>query len=258
MARVRSPSYPSYPLDEAIANAQKIFEKDRRAPVDRAVVAKHLGYSSLNGAADKSIATMMQYGMLEKVAKGEVRVSQWAVDILFPDSPDQRISALNSAAASPALFRALNERFTDGPPSNETLRSYLLREDYNDRALGPIISAYTKTSAYLAQEGATESGGSNESVGEVSADQQSEDVDMEAQTLLEVPPPTSRMAPPTPPPAGMRTFVINLPDAGDATLTYPADLDVTGYQDLEDYLTLFLKKAKRTPRGSGDDEYGGL
>ena len=157
MARVRSPSYPSYPLDEAVANARKIYDKDRRAPIDRTVVAAHLGYKSLNGAADKSLATMMQYGMFEKVAKGEVRVSQGAVDILFPDTPSQRISALRQAAASPPLFRALNERFPDGPPSNETLRAYLLREAFNDRALGPVIAAYTKTSAYLAQEGASES-----------------------------------------------------------------------------------------------------
>ena len=157
MARVRSPSYPSYPLDEAVANARKVYDKDRRAPIDRTVVAAHLGYKSLNGAADKSLATMMQYGMFEKVAKGEVRVSQDAVDILFPDTPSQRISALRRAAVGPPLFRALNERFTDGPPSNETLRAYLLREAFNDRALGPIVAAYTKTNAYLAQEGASES-----------------------------------------------------------------------------------------------------
>lgn len=157
MARLRSPSYPSYSLEEAVANARKIFEKDRRSPMDRAVVATHLGYNSLNGAADKSLATMMQFGLLEKVAKGEVRVSQWSIDIMFPDSPGQRIAALISAAANPPLFRALNERFPEGPPSNETLRSYLLREEFNDRAIGPIISAYGKTSAYLTQEGANES-----------------------------------------------------------------------------------------------------
>ncbi len=157
MARVRSPSYPSYSLDEAVANARKIFDKDRRSPIDRAVVANHLGYNSLNGAADKALATMMQYGLLEKVAKGEVRISQWAVDIMFPDAPSQRVAALRNAATSPTLFRALNERFPDGPPSNETLRAYLLREEFNDRAIGPIIGAYNKTSAYLAQEGANES-----------------------------------------------------------------------------------------------------
>ncbi len=157
MARVRSPNYPSFSLDEAVANARKIHEKDRRSPVDRAVVAGHLGYKSLNGAADKALATMMQYGLLEKVAKGEVRVSQWTIDILFPDNPAQRIAALRSAASSPPLFRTLNERFPEGPPSAETLRSYLTRENFNERAIGPIITAYSKTSALLAQEGANES-----------------------------------------------------------------------------------------------------
>ncbi len=157
MARLRSPSYPSFPLEEAISNARTIFEKDRRSPIEREVVAKHLGYSSLNGAADKALSTLMQYGMLDKVAKGEVRISQWAVDILHPDSPQQRASALQNAGTNPTLFRTLNERFPEGPPSQETLRSYLTRENFNDRAIGPIVSSYTKTCAYLAQEGASES-----------------------------------------------------------------------------------------------------
>ena len=165
MVRVRSPSYPSYSLDEAVANARKIFEKDRRSPIDRQVVASHLGYKSLNGAADKALATMMQYGLLEKVAKGEVRVSQWAIDIMLPDTPSQRVAALRNAAANPSLFRALNERFPEGPPSNETLRAYLLREEFNDRAIGPIITAYGKTSAYLAQECANENSVPRESEG---------------------------------------------------------------------------------------------
>lgn len=157
MARLRSPSYPSFPLEEAIANARTIFEKDRRSPIDREVVAKHLGYSSLNGAADKALSTLMQYGMLDKVAKGEVRVSQWAIDILHPDGPQQRADALHNAGTNPTLFRTLNDRFSEGPPSQATLRSYLTRENFNDRAIGPIVSSYTKTCAFLAQEGANES-----------------------------------------------------------------------------------------------------
>ena len=159
MARVRSPAYPSFSLEDAIEKAKIVFDADRRNPLDREVAAKHLGYSSLNGAADKSLATMMQYGLFEKVAKGEIRVSQATVDILHPDSPEQRKSALRSSASSPPLFKTLDERFSDNVPSNDALRSYLLRENFNDRAVGPIINSYTKTCAFLERENANESGG---------------------------------------------------------------------------------------------------
>lgn len=158
MARVRSPSYPSYSLEDAIENTNKIFAADRTNPVDREVVAKHLGYNGLNGAADKSLATLMQYGLTEKVAKGEIRVSQTAIDILYPDTPQQKNDALIKSAYSPPLFKTLSERF-DGAPSQEALKAYLLRESFNDRAIGPIITAYTKTCAFLERENATESGG---------------------------------------------------------------------------------------------------
>lgn len=155
MARVRSPSYPNYPLEDAIENARKVFDSDRRNPVDREVAARHLGYSGLNGAADKAIATMLHYGLFEKVAKGEVRVSQDAVDILHPDTDDQKHKALERCAFSPKLFQVLRERFPDGTPSNEALKSYLVRENFNDRAIGPITTSYSKTCALLEQSGAS-------------------------------------------------------------------------------------------------------
>ena len=34
-------------------------------------------------------------------------------------------------------------------------------------------------------------------------------------------------------------------DEGDVTLTFPASLSTQSYQDLADYLELFLRKAKR-------------
>lgn len=156
MARVRSPRYPSMPLEDAIEHGRTIFEKDHRHPIAREVAAAHIGYKSLNGAADSALSTLMQYGILEKVAKGEVRVSQNTVDILFPDRPEQRAAAIRAAASGPPLFKALDDRFVDATPSTETLRSYLTREGFNARALGPIITAYSKTRAMVEREGAND------------------------------------------------------------------------------------------------------
>jgi hypothetical protein len=52
----------------------------------------------------------------------------------------------------------------------------------------------------------------------------------------------------TPPPAtpkpGILQEVFNL-DEGPVTLTFPASLSAESYQDLSDYLSLLLRKAKR-------------
>lgn len=159
MTRAKSPNYPNYSLRKAVKYAEEIYNQDRRNPIDRQTLAKHMGYSSLSGAADKAISTIMQYGLVEKVSKGEVRTSQLAVDILHPDKDADRKAALHRAGMSPALFQTLKERFPDDRFSEENIRSYLMRNGFLDRAIGPAVTAYSDTVAFLQQEKATESGG---------------------------------------------------------------------------------------------------
>lgn len=81
-----------------------------------------MGYSGPSGAADKALATLFHYGLVERLGKGEVRVSQRAVDIIHPDKPEDRSRALLEAAITPAIFRDLRERFGD-PVSESALHS---------------------------------------------------------------------------------------------------------------------------------------
>ena len=67
--RLRSPRYPSMSLEDAISHGRTIFDKDRRHPIAREVAAAHIGYKSLNGAADSALSSLMQFGILEKVAR---------------------------------------------------------------------------------------------------------------------------------------------------------------------------------------------
>ncbi len=251
MARVQSPGYPNVSLPKALQSVRMIFDADRRNPIDREVAAKHIGYGGLSGASDKALATLAHYGLMEKVAKGEVRVSQLAVDIIHPDMPDDRKRALIQAAFSPQVFKDLRERFADGPVSEGALESYLKRENFLDRAITPVSKAYLETCRFLEQEKAFESGGLGRQKEEESEGEEFEDTQMD--TVLEAPQrPAARGAAAFVAPAGSRQFVINLPEGGDAILSYPADLTAEGYQDLEDYLSLFFKKAKRSASSSDD------
>lgn len=214
-----------------------------------------MGYSGISGAADKALATMMHFGLLERTGKGEVRISQAAVDILHPDSEAQRKQALYEAAYRPQLFSTLRARFPEGA-SGSTLKSFLVRENFLDRAIAPALSSYEDTCSYLKQEGAYESRGLDGDEAEESSLDDFEDTEVEAivEEKKRVPPPKADADIP----AGMRKFVINLPNGGDAILAYPAGLTAEGYQDLQDYLDLFFKKAKRQPPSTPDDGSAGL
>lgn len=73
------------------------------------------------------------------------------------------------------------------------------------------------------------------------------------------PPPKPKTADP-PPPKGARREVFAL-DEGDVVLTYPDELSEDSYGDLDGYLSLFLKKARRRagvpePKQNGPKEQG--
>ncbi|MBZ9724264.1 hypothetical protein LB554_09920 [Mesorhizobium sp. CO1-1-11] len=157
MSRLRSPGYPNFSLPAALKQAEKVFSTNRRNPMDRNSAAIAMGYSGSSGAADKAIATLTHYGLLDKVGKGEVRISQLALDILHPSPDSNRGNALLIAAFKPQLFTVLKNRFPDGHVSDTTLRSFLIREEFQNRAIDPVIKAYTETSAFLRQENAYES-----------------------------------------------------------------------------------------------------
>lgn len=159
MARMHSPSYPNMSLSKAVSTVQKIFDADRQAPVDRAVAAKHIGYSGQSGASDKALASLAHFGLLEKAGKGETRVSQLAVDILHPDNPADRRAALRKAGLKPGIFQEIYDRYEGRLPSEEALRSYLLRANFQNIAINPVVNSYAETFRFLEQEKAFESGG---------------------------------------------------------------------------------------------------
>lgn len=166
MARSNSPPHPSMSLPKSIDAVKKIFDADRRNPVDREVAAKHLGYSGKSGASDKALASLAHFGLTEKVGKGEVRVSQLAMDIMHPDPTDanSKDRALLEAGMKPQLYKELRAQFPDHV-SEGTLESYLLRIGFVDAALAPAKNAYLETLRFLEQSKAFESGGNEGPLG---------------------------------------------------------------------------------------------
>lgn len=145
MVRMRSPNYPSIPLRQAVELARKIHSLNRTNIIDRDVAVRDMGYSGVTGRSLKVLAALIQYGLLSKSGNGSVRVTQTAVDILHGIDETDRNAALLRAGREPSLFKMIFERFPDGVPSENAIRSYLIQQGFADVAIGPAIRSFMET-----------------------------------------------------------------------------------------------------------------
>lgn len=162
---IRSPSYPIMSLSEAIEQVRKIEKNYRTANVDRVAAAKLVGYSGLSGPANKALAALAQYGLVERAGKGEMRVTGRALAILYSDSDTEKLQNLRAAAFEPNLFRELQERYPNMTPPADGVESFLNRRGFNQTAIRPAMKAYLDTLLFLEQAGATESHGGETNLG---------------------------------------------------------------------------------------------
>lgn len=262
--RIRSPNYPSLSLSDAIDLTKKIYDESRTNPIDREAAVKDMGYSGITGRSAKLLATLLQYALLERAGKGGVRVTKTAVDIIHPDADGGigRRRALLEAAFSPGLFHELRERFSDGVPSENALKSYLMRQNFADVAVGPAINAYLETCRFLQQENAFEShGGLPSKAYDSVQEEEDEDAVGPQRGKADVPPPSH----PLPPPArdqGVRIMdgerVVFVEETGPERylkLVARGEIDASLLEALDDYVKRLKKRlgsAAPTADKSGD------
>ncbi|WP_156254516.1 hypothetical protein [Sandarakinorhabdus oryzae] len=142
-------------LGEALDEVRKIERLYRNANVDREAAAKLIGYSGLSGPANKALAALAQYGLVERAGKGEMRVTARAKAILHPDHESEKREQLRFAAFEPNLFRELQDRYPDMIPPYEGVETFLNRKGFNQSAIRPAAKAYLDTLQLLTDEGAS-------------------------------------------------------------------------------------------------------
>jgi hypothetical protein len=162
MERQRSPSYPSLSLPQAIDMVEKLHKANRTSVISRETAAKDMGYAGLTGRSLTVLAALAQFGLVERAGKGDIKVSRRAVDILHSVDEADKAEAIQEAAFAPALFQQLRERFPEGVPSQNALRSYLIQRDFGDVAIGPAITSFLETNAFV--ENAKETGRTGDSL----------------------------------------------------------------------------------------------
>lgn len=250
MERQRSPSYPSLSLPQAIDMVEKLHKSNRTSVISRETAAKDMGYSGLTGRSLTVIAALAQYGLIDRAGKGDIKVSRRAVDILHAVDEADRAEAIQEAAFAPKLFMQLHERFPEGVPSQNALRSYLIQQEFADVAIGPAISAFLDTNAFA--ENAKESGSYSHMNKEAAeSPEHSQETPMLVQPLAAGPIATQAAAFTNPVPGELNK--INMDIRGDRVMISGL-LDMQGLRLLEKRIAGLKSLLEPLDDGSADDE----
>lgn len=144
--KLRSPSYPIFGLNEALERVKTLFETCQDRPIARDDAATVLGFKTgRTGRSVQVLASLGQYGLLQKAGKGNVSVSQLAIDILYSETPEDRMRAIRAAVESPPLFADLLHQFPGQSLDQTVLRGYLLRNRFTPKAAESAIRSYLTT-----------------------------------------------------------------------------------------------------------------
>jgi hypothetical protein len=218
MSRSRSPNYPQIGLKEAVQRVSGVYRRDYQASLTRDLAAERLGYSGLNGKSMAVLAALGKFGLLEGRGE-ETRVSDLAVRILaFPPGSPERRAALLEAAQRPELFAELDQRFARSQPSDAAIRSWLITRGFIPPAAEAAVRAYRETKQLLEAEA-------------------------DAMPLEPETPPEVVVEPPKVE-GGTRRAVFGLAE-GEVVITAPVFLSAESVNDLQDYLDVFMKRARR-------------
>ncbi len=244
MSANRSPRYPYVDLGAAIEMVEKVFDREGRAPVKEAVAVQHMGYGGLNGSSLKALSALRKYGLVDDVSGG-VKVSQDAILILAnrhqPDNPE-RLSAIRRSAFRVELFTSLFDDF--GPePSEQNLAAQLVVRGFSQDGAAKAARTYRATMALVGSDEIGDDSGdkrASESAKESPVNQPTNEQLKEAIRAASAAAAASKSeaAP------GTRRAVFDLTE-GEVVITYPDDLSPESVSDLQDYLTVFMKKARR-------------
>lgn len=143
--QLRSPSFPSIGLTEAVSKARIIWDKETRHPVPAEVAVTHWKYSPKSSGGRQAIASLLKYGLLEESGSNQarmVKLTDRALRILLGSGEEAR-AALRDAALAPGLHRLLWDTYQGTLPSDETLkRNLVLEQKFNPSSVPVALAAY--------------------------------------------------------------------------------------------------------------------
>lgn len=244
MAVVRSPNYPQVDLETAVEAVRTAFSAEGRNRMSKEVLAKHLGYTSVNGRALAKIGAVRAYGLIEG-KEDELRISDDAKTLLIaPRDSSDRAEAIQRCAFKPPIFNDIRASF-ETTPSEHNLRYHLAKKDYTAEAAGKAAKNYLATVRLVDEALSSYRPEEVEEDGAVEHEVAAHPVQQAALTApRETPRAVATVAAP-----GMRQAVFTL-EEGDVTLTFPDNLSADSYAELSEYLAIFLRRSQRQKAGT--------
>lgn len=240
MAKQRSPNYPGLSIQKALGKAEAVYRAEHTHPAPRDVVAKHLGYGSLNGSSLTAIGALNHYGLLEAAGEG-LRVSDDAVTIFeLPPTEVAHRQALTRCAFKPSLFEELRSQFGDKLPSEANLRHALIKKGFIPSAADGVIRVFREN---LEVVGVAGNGYHEEEEPPMQAAQPNP-------ALAQAPPPgtteagkTTDLVLPQNPGKKQEVFVLS---GGSVVVQWPDSMSADDFQDIADWLPILERKIKRS------------
>lgn len=197
--------------------------------MSRLVLAKHLGYTSLNGRALGRIGAVRAYGLIDG-SGDELRISDDAVTALA--SPDkvnvQYREAMERLAFKSQLFREIKQQYPATLPSEHNLSFWLVQRGFTQDAAGKAAGSFLATMRLVYDEPGTYNS---------PAELEENPLSPAVQELLDRPA-TSFVRPP------MVREKFDL-EEGTVSISVPSILSRESYQDFADRIQILLRGLKR-------------
>lgn len=150
--RLRSPSYPSIGLPEAISLARRIYDKVAMYPEDQETLARLLGYDTGSSWLGLRLSALTKFGLAEIIpgnsSRGKACVLTALAETLVTWNPasDEYKSALRQAALRPPIYNDLWTRFGPDFPTNREMATFLVDErKFNPNVVNTLLADFRAT-----------------------------------------------------------------------------------------------------------------
>jgi hypothetical protein len=252
MADEQALRYPFIPLRKALERARDLWAAVGDHAALSSDVVKVWGYSEKASGGIQTIAALRYYGIIISSMSGHVRklkFSDRGRNYFLDERPEKHAEAHRYFALHPKAMIALWEAWKASPPAEPIARSALKVDyGYSENNAKELLAIYLDNIQFAelvdADKISSDGGAHTLPLGD-------EPVESVSQSKL---PPTASAGNAAyragvnffhdQIPDGMRREVITL-DEGDVVITFPEGLSADSFDDLSDYLALFIKKMQR-------------
>ncbi len=147
--RSTSPRAPVLGLEDCLNAVKAIFEKEQHNSMSTETIAAHIGMSPNGGAFLTKLANLSYYGLLDRVSKGEYKVSDLAKSIILAENDDEAKDALAISLQTPKIFATLQAEFVvTGLPTQKNLTNKLIKQGFNQTTAGKVARAFLDSIAF--------------------------------------------------------------------------------------------------------------